>query len=106
MPTYTYRVISRDGRDRKLFEVVQGMRDEPLTVHPQTGEPVRRVITGGTGVLGQPVRRSTVVDKSLAAATPCGCSRTALQEMTRPASRGPRTIAGACRNHGGAPHSH
>ena len=106
MPTYTYRVISRDGRDRELFEVVQGMRDEPLTVHPQTGEPVRRVITGGTGVLGQPVRRSTVVDKSLAAATPCGCSGTALQEMARPASRGPRTTAGACRNHSGARHSH
>ncbi|MYF71161.1 MAG: hypothetical protein F4053_15125 [Proteobacteria bacterium] len=106
MPTYIYQVTSGDGRSGERFEVVQGMRDEPLTVHPQTGEPVRRVITGGTGVLGQPVRRSTVVDKSLAAATPCGCSRTALQEMARPASRGPRTTAGTCRNHGGAPHSH
>ena len=104
MPTYTYQVISGGGGER--FEVVQGMRDEPLTVHPQTGEPVRRVITGGTGVLGWPVRRSTVVDKSLAAATPCGCSTAALRELTRPASRGPRTTAGACGGHGGAPHSH
>ena len=106
MPTYRYRVISRDGRDRGLFEVVQGMRDEPLTVHPQTGEPVRRVITGGAGVLGQPVRRSTVVDKSLAAATPCGCGRAALEEVARPAGRGPKTTAVTCRNHGGTPHSH
>ena len=113
MPTYTYQVISSDGRNEERFEVVQGMRDEPLTVHPRTGEPVRRVITGGTGVLGRPVRRSTVVDKSLAAATPCGCSTGALGELARPASRGPRTTAdtshshrGAHHSHGGAPHSH
>jgi len=106
MPTYTYQVISSDNGAGERFEVVQPMRDEPLAVHPQTGEPVRRVITGGSGVLGQPVRRSTVVDKSLAAATPCGCSRTALRDLARPASRGPRTTAGACRSHGRAPHSH
>ena len=105
MPTYTYQVISGGGGGER-FEVVQGMRDDPLTVHPQTGEPVRRVITGGTGLLGRPVRRSTVVDKSLAAATPCGCSTSALRELTRPASRGPRTTAGTHHDHGGAPHSH
>lgn len=106
MPTYTYQVISRVGGAGERFEVVQGMRDAPLTAHPQTGEPVRRVITGGSGVLGQPVRRSTVVDKSLSAATPCGCSRTALRDLARPASRGPRTTAGTSRSHGRAPHSH
>ena len=106
MPTYTYRVISSDGRNGERFEVVQGMRDEPLTVHPRTGEPVRRVITGGSGVLGQPVRRSTVVNKSLAAATPCSCSAGALRELARPASRGPRTTADASHGHGGAHHSH
>lgn len=106
MPTYTYQVVSHDGSGGERFEIVQRMRDDPLTVHPRTGEPVRRMITGGTGFLGRPVRRSTVVDKSLAAATPCGCGRTALGEVARPASRGPRTTAGMCRSHGGAPHSH
>ena len=106
MPTYTYEVIGSDGRGKERFEVVQRMRDDSLTVHPRTGEPVRRVITGGTGVVGRPVRRSTVVDKSLAAATPCGCSTAALRELARPASRGPRTITGTCRAHGRAPHSH
>ena len=114
MPTYTYQVVPGDGRSGERFEVVQGMRDEPLTVHPRTGEPVRRVITGGSGVLGQPVRRSTVVDKSLAAATPCACSAGALRELARPAGRGPRTTAGAGHGHshghshgrGGASHSH
>lgn len=108
MPTYTYQVISSDGQHGERFEVVQGMRDQPLIVHPRTGEPVRRVITGGSGVLGQPVRRSTVVDKSLAAATPCSCSAGALRDLARPAGRGPRTTADTIHSHshGSASHSH
>jgi hypothetical protein len=42
MPTYVYQVIS-DANDGEVFEVVQSMRDEPLTEHPETGEPVRRI---------------------------------------------------------------
>ena len=106
MPTYTYQVISGDGRGGERFDVVQKMADAPLEAHPDTGEPVRRVITGGSGVLGQPVRRSTVVNKSLAAATPCGCGKTALAQLTRPASRGPRLTTDACHGHGARPHNH
>ena len=106
MPTYTYHVISGDSHRGERFEVVQRMGDEPLTAHPRTGEPVRRVITGGSGVLGRPVRRSTVVDKSLAAATPCGCSKTALKELARPAARGPRLAAPAGRGNRSASHDH
>ncbi len=48
MPTYEYETIpKKDGQEPKLFEVVQRMTDEPLTEHPETGEPVRRVISGG-----------------------------------------------------------
>lgn len=43
MPTYVYEVIEPDGRDGEQFEVVQSMSDEPLKVHPTTGQPVRRV---------------------------------------------------------------
>ena len=100
MPTYTYELIDQDGDRSERFEVVQGMSDEPLMVHPRTGEPVRRVITGGLGIMGKPIRRSTVVDKSLAAATPCGCSRTALAQITRPLSPAPpRTTAAAGHRH-------
>ncbi len=107
MPTYTYQVISSDGGVAQRFEVVQGMSEAPLAVHPDTGEPVRRVITGGSVVLGGPVRRSTVVDKSLAAATPCGCSRTALRDLARrPANGGPRVVSGTHHHHGPAPHAH
>ncbi len=45
MPTYVYQVISEDGSETagETFEVVQKMSDPPLTKHPETGEPVRRV---------------------------------------------------------------
>ena len=43
MPTYVYEVIGEGGQPGERFEVVQRMTDEPLTVHPETGQPVRRV---------------------------------------------------------------
>jgi predicted nucleic acid-binding Zn ribbon protein len=42
MPTYVYEVIKLDGTGGERFEVFQKITDEPLTSHPQTGEPVRR----------------------------------------------------------------
>jgi hypothetical protein len=44
MPTYVYQVINDDGSEGETFEVVQKMADQPLTRHPQTGQPVRRLI--------------------------------------------------------------
>jgi hypothetical protein len=43
MPTYVYEVIGEDGVPGERFEVIQKMTDEPLSVHPETGQPVRRV---------------------------------------------------------------
>jgi predicted nucleic acid-binding Zn ribbon protein len=43
MPTYVYEIIRKDGTAGERFEVVEKMTDEPMTVHPETGEPVRRV---------------------------------------------------------------
>ena len=43
MPTYVYQVIKTDGSEGEIFEVVQKMSEEPLTKHPETGEPVRRI---------------------------------------------------------------
>lgn len=45
MPRYVYEVISESGEAGQRFEVHQKMSDPPLTEHPETGEPVRRVIT-------------------------------------------------------------
>ena len=44
MPTYVYQVINEDGSEGETFEAFQKMSDPPLTEHPETGEPVRRVI--------------------------------------------------------------
>ena len=44
MPMYVYQVIEADGSEGEIFEVLQGMNDKPLTHHPETGQPVRRLL--------------------------------------------------------------
>jgi hypothetical protein len=44
MPTYVYQEILEDGETGDVFEVVQRMADDPLTTHPTTGRPVRRLL--------------------------------------------------------------
>jgi len=52
MATYTYETIPR-GADEpvRTYEIQQSMRDAALTRHPETGEPIRRVIPGGLGIM-------------------------------------------------------
>ncbi|MBI1372409.1 MAG: FmdB family transcriptional regulator [Phycisphaera sp.] len=45
MPTYEYEIINKDGSPGERFDVFQKMSDAPLTKHPETGKPVRRVIS-------------------------------------------------------------
>ncbi len=74
MPTYVYETIPSSPNDEpRRFEVVQRMSDEPLTKDPSTGEPVRKIITGGIALKLGVLKRSTVVDKKSPAATACGC---------------------------------
>nr|VFJ96271.1 MAG: hypothetical protein BECKH772A_GA0070896_1010112 [Candidatus Kentron sp. H]VFJ97024.1 MAG: hypothetical protein BECKH772B_GA0070898_101032 [Candidatus Kentron sp. H]VFK02764.1 MAG: hypothetical protein BECKH772C_GA0070978_101022 [Candidatus Kentron sp. H] len=52
MPTYVYETIPENlSTEPRRFEVEQRMSDEPLQTDPDTGLPVRRVITGGIGLL-------------------------------------------------------
>ena len=67
--TYVYETTATDKPVRR-FEVNQSMKDEPLRVHPETGEPVRRVITGGAGVL---VPGSSAGPSVGSCGTHCGC---------------------------------
>lgn len=48
--TYVYETTDPEKPVRR-FEVNQSIKDEPLRTDPETGEPVRRVITGGLGVV-------------------------------------------------------
>ena len=52
MATYIYETADED-RPMRRFEIVQSMKDAALTQHPDTGEPIRRVITGGYGLLSK-----------------------------------------------------
>jgi putative FmdB family regulatory protein len=47
MPTYEYKCKECECS----FEALQSMRDEPLAVCPECGGPVRRVLSGGAGVI-------------------------------------------------------
>ena len=48
MPVYVYRVVQAADRSaavsEQTFEIRQSIHDAPLTHHPETGEPVERVI--------------------------------------------------------------
>lgn len=46
MPTYEYK-----REDGSVFDVIQKMSDAPLTTCPTTGQLVKRVISGGGGVV-------------------------------------------------------
>jgi predicted nucleic acid-binding Zn ribbon protein len=48
MATYIYETTDETKPVQK-FEIQHSMKDEPLTRHPETGEAIRRVITGGFG---------------------------------------------------------
>lgn len=75
MPTYTYETVPLDsGSEPRRFDVFQKMTDEPLKTDPLSGEPVKRIISGGIGIKLKGLKRSTVVNKRSAAATACGCS--------------------------------
>lgn len=52
MITYTYETIPQQEGEKVLrFEVRQRMVDDPLKVHPETGQPVQRVISGGINIM-------------------------------------------------------
>ena len=46
MPTYEYK-----REDGSVFEIIQNINDDPLDRCPTTGQPVKRIISGGGGVV-------------------------------------------------------
>ena len=46
MPTYEYK-----REDGSVFEIIQNINDDSLTTCPDTGQPVKRIISGGGGVV-------------------------------------------------------
>ena len=71
MTTYIYETIpADDSNEPKVFEFQQRMTDRPLTKHPETGEPVRRIISGGLGIM-QKSKASAPAPSSCGSG--CGC---------------------------------
>ncbi len=74
MATYVYETLPAPGAATRRFEVVQSMKDAPLTRHPDTGEPVRRVISGGHGLMGVGAEKSAGASPPPAPCSPgCAC---------------------------------
>ena len=46
MPTYEYK-----REDGTTFEIFQSMSDDALKTCPDTGQPVKRIISGGSGLV-------------------------------------------------------
>lgn len=46
MPTYEYK-----REDGSVFEITQSINDDALKTCPTTGQPVKRIISGGGGVV-------------------------------------------------------
>lgn len=63
MPTYVYAIIKKDGTEGETFEVFQKMSDAPLKKHPETGEPVKRVIVAP--MISDGSKRDMLGDKNL-----------------------------------------
>ncbi len=75
MTTYVYETIPQKPGDKaRLFEIKQSMQDSPLTKHPESGEPIRRVVLGGYGVLKSGSAKSASSGDGGACCGPsCGC---------------------------------
>jgi predicted nucleic acid-binding Zn ribbon protein len=76
MATYLYETIpAKEGEKPETFEIQQSMKDAPLTKHPQTGVPVRRVITGGFGFVtkGGPAPTPQRPPSGGGCGSGCGC---------------------------------
>jgi predicted nucleic acid-binding Zn ribbon protein len=44
MPLYVYQIIEADGSEGEIVELMQRMSDAPLTVHPESGKPMRKLL--------------------------------------------------------------
>ena len=74
MATYVYETIPRKPGDKaRRFEVQQSMKDDPLKRHPETGEPVRRVILGGFGFIGSEKSHAPAAKSAHSCGSACGC---------------------------------
>src|SRR5690606_31571546 len=97
MPTYVYQVILEgdDADQGQIFEVDQKMSDPPLTHHPETGQPVRRLITApNISTRWSPDRNKNMMsDSNLAAKGFTKYVKTGDGSYEKTAGDGPRSVS-------------
>lgn len=72
MATYVYETTDA-AKPVRRFEVKQSMKEEPLRFDPETGEPVRRVISGGYGMIKSGGAPATAGPSGGSCGSGCGC---------------------------------
>jgi len=76
MATYVYETIPRHpGEEPQRFELVQSMKAPALSAHPETGQPVRRVVLGGYGHISGRDRSSPTAPATASCSPGCACHR-------------------------------
>jgi predicted nucleic acid-binding Zn ribbon protein len=67
MPIYVYEEVQPDNQPGETFEVLQKISDPPLTVHPEKGTPVRRVVAAVSiaGRWSDSAAKASLSDKNL-----------------------------------------
>jgi hypothetical protein len=96
MPTYLYELLDKKGRPTgATFEIVQMMKDEPLTKQPSTGAACRRAIVA-PAIAGKwsPIKaKSTLSNKNLERMGFTKYERKGNGYMEKTAGKGPRSIS-------------
>jgi predicted nucleic acid-binding Zn ribbon protein len=66
MPTYVYEILDKGGKPTgKTVEIVQSIKEDALTKHPDTGESLRRAIVAPTLGLGMSKAKNRLSNKNL-----------------------------------------
>ncbi|MBL8756886.1 MAG: FmdB family transcriptional regulator [Phycisphaerae bacterium] len=96
MPTYLYEILDKKGRPTgETFEIVQLMKDEPLSKEPGTERPCRRAIVA-PAIAGKwsPIKaKSTLSNKNLERMGFTKYERRGDGYMEKTAGKGPRAIS-------------
>lgn len=71
MPVYVYETT--DAEPARSFELKQSMSDPALTRDPETGRPVRRVISGGYGLMQKAGAKPAPARSAGGCGAGCGC---------------------------------
>ena len=95
MPLYVYEIIQPDGSPGPRFEVLQGMNDPELIRHPETNEPVRRLIQAPNvaGKWSDTKAKSRLSDKNLGELGFTKYVKTDTGKYEKTVGKGPRKLS-------------